>query len=630
MSGYFEDSDLCQQQAEQDPPPPRVVQLELTADCNLHCVFCPLQSESRDRAPGHRRIELSELQTTLGPLLAGAYEVELTGFGEIFCHPQLIEILRYLKTLALTVNATSNGMMWRDDLLEMVVSENLIDLICVSLDAGSAGTYNRLRAGGDFERVVANLTRLNELKNNCGQAKPVLHLSFISLVDNLPELPEAIRLAKRVGAGCVIVQGLCENERTRGRSSANSPDEGQVFTEAVELAKREGMPLEFWYQSNNQLAEDSTVRRVQVTAPPGSPAQVKECPYPWERLFVKSNLDVQVCATLWEQLILGNLRRQSLQEIWLGEPYRQVRRRLAGTNPPPECRTCPTKSWRPARRMSELSEKLNFGERFSYQLGQGFYEAEVLPDGTRFRWTTGHATFFLPNTGRPFLDFDFYTHPRMPTSLISVLVNGELVDRLRHDHVYDVPLRFVLPPSDAPAFQIELIFDRPFTPAEVQDSDSRRLLGAMAVRAMLAGNARQISSRLNVGDNDEQHLGRGFYPVEPSATKPMRWFGDRGIFAIGHGWGDHVEIELWTLGKPHGQRVTVSVDGEVKTVAALPGQAGRVFVRAPLGGRRPWHVVALDAESLWVPGGKDIRQLGAMFAGARVVRGARPPWWRRW
>ena len=630
MSQFFEDSDIHQHHAAEDPPLPRVIQLELTAECNLRCVFCPLQSEARERAPHERRIELADLQTTLRPLLAHAYEVELTGFGEMFCHPQLLEALRFLKDLGLTVNATSNGTQWRADELETIVDEGLVDLLCVSLDAGAAETYARLRVGGDFHRVGENLLLLNSLKTKLGKTRPALHLSFISLVDNLHELPEVVRLASRVGASCVIVQGLFENEQTQNRGSAHSPDEPQVFADAAALAAQENVALEFWYQNKNAIGESDAVRKVQVTAPgDANRAMVKDCSYPWERVFVKSNLDVQVCATLWEKLVLGNLRRQSMEEIWHGEPYRRLRRRLAGTRPPDECLTCPTKSWKLASKDDELDDRVIFGSRLSRQLGRGFYEPERLADGRAFRWSAGRCTFFLRNAGRPFLDCELYTHPRMPTSLITLRVNNMVVDVFRHDQVGGAPLRFVLPFFPEPVLRVDLDFDRPFTPAEVGDGASRRPLGAMMVQAALIGNTAQLAERIRVGKNCDDHVGRGFYPREESMKQPLRWTSDRASFALARGCGDHLEIELWTPGKPQGQRVEVLVDHEAQALITMPDRPGRVLVRAPVGEPKPWHVVTLCCETLWAPGGADTRQLGVLFAGARTVRRAAIRWWRR-
>jgi radical SAM protein with 4Fe4S-binding SPASM domain len=58
------------------------------------------------------------------------------------------------------------------------------------------------------------------------------------------------------------------------------------------------------------------------------------CPYPWTSFAIVSNGDVVACGRdLRRQTILGNILRQSLEEIWRGEPYRQLRGNLAQREP---------------------------------------------------------------------------------------------------------------------------------------------------------------------------------------------------------------------------------------------------------------------------------------------------------
>jgi len=630
VSRFFEDGELYQNHMGQNPPLPRVVQLELTADCNLKCVFCPLQSEPRERTGADRRISLEDLQTVLRPLLTNAYEVELTGFGEIFCHPQLIEALRYFKSLNLSVNATSNGSLWQADLLQTIVEEKLIDVLCVSLDAGRPATYAALRVGGDFEKVIEHLRTLHRIKTEFKTNLPELHLSFLTVKQNLHELNDVIDIAAQVGATQIIVQGLYENKAMKLQSTAYEKDELAFFSQAAIHAAQCGVEMELWYQSQPTVTENDSVQRAQVTGlhAAGRP-MIKACPYPWERVFVKSNLDVQVCATVWEKLVMGNLREQTIEQIWHGEAYRSLRRRLAGTDPPPECIPCNTKPWQAPHTIGELTPSITFGEAKTGQLGQGFYDVERDTNNRRFRWTTGHSTLFMRNDGRPFLDLELYTHPGMPPGMITLRVNEMEIDRFRSDQIHRVPMRFALPEIQADVLQIDLLFSRTSTPREMKDGASRRPLGAMVVRAELSGDAYVLSDCIRIGKNCDAHLGRGFHEIEPGHKKAIRWTGDRASFLIAHERGDYLEFELWSIGKPRKQRVTIFIDGRKTTTVELPDLSGRILPRVPLPTGRQRHLIAIECESLYAPGGADTRHLGVLFAGARVVSGAKRSWWRR-
>lgn len=617
MSGYFEDSPLYLTCAVKPPPLPRIVQLEITAECNLRCVFCPLQSESRRRPSEERRLSPEDLDTHLRPVLEGAYEVELTGFGEIFCHPDLLEILRRLKRHRLAVNATSNGRHWPPECLRDIVAEKLIDLLCVSLDAGTKATYEKLRAGGVWEKVLDNLRRLQKLKRHMRLSKPVLHLSFITMRDNLAEAPLVAELAHQLGVEKVIYQGLYENAAMNDQGTAFDEREAAVFAETAAVAARYGVDLEFWYQSQPVAPAAPNVTRVQVTTPPatGRPA-VRECAYPWERVFIKSNLDVQACATVWEKLVMGNLRKQSILEIWHGDGYRELRRAMASTRQPEPCLLCHTKPARPALTAVELDSEIDFGKATDRQLGPGFYQPESTPDKRRCRWTTGEAIFFMRNVEAPWLELEMAVHPAMPPTGASVSVGEQLVDVLATDNLPSLTQRLALPPFSGDILPVRLKLDAVTTPADLGEGESRRPLGLLLFHAGLRGNAHELSEKIERGAGDEQ-LGRGFYGPEADLPPGQRWTGERAALVL-RGPGQCLELTLNVIPPLTGRPLLVFANGFAVHDGALPYRTGPYRLRIDLPLAQPWQAITLLFPKPWTPGGADRRSLGALFVGAHL------------
>jgi MoaA/NifB/PqqE/SkfB family radical SAM enzyme len=570
-------------------------------------VFCPLQSEPRDRRGLDRRVSLDDLRTLVRPLLERAYEVELTGFGEIFCHPDLVAALRFFKELGLTVNATSNGLLWTRALLETILRERLIDLLCISVDAGTAPTYERLRAGGDWPALLTRLEWFRDRRAAHAHFGPVLHFSFITTRDNLPELPEVVRLAQRFGAAAVIVQGLFENLTTRGQSTAFTDDEQVIFAEAARTAAACGVQLEFWYQSQAHVPPRDAVRHVQVTAAPATgQSLVRDCRYPWERVFVKSNLDVQACATVWEKLVMGNLRRQSFESIWRGPAYRDLRAQLAGPHPPEACLICHTKPARAPIAVNDLPAAIDFGDATHRQMGQGFYLAEDDGRGRRGRWTHQSATFYLPNAHRPFLEVELVAHPQMPPTSMTLTVNGHVTDRFSTDELIEFPTRFALPPFEGDLLEVQLHVDRLTSPIELRDSESRRPLGLWVYRAALIGE---------VSDVAEMALCRGFYPHDPNLPLSWRWTSARAALVVPDGL--EVALRLQTVPGMPARELILLDNGEEAARLRLPTRGGVHTWRVPLPRPAPWHVLTMLCTEAWrAPG--DTRSLGVLFGGARV------------
>jgi len=192
---------------------------------------------------------------------------------------------------------------------------------------------------------------------------------------------------------------------------------------------------------------------------------------------------------------MGNLRRQSLCEIWQGVGYRRLRRQLAGTNPPEACLVCNTRPARLPLLPDEMSEAIDFGSPTAAQLGQGFYPAETDDNGRSFRWSAGDAVFFLRNTYRPQLELAAVAHPRMPETPVVITVNDWLAARFTTRQITTMPMQFKLPKFSADVLEIRVSVARSTTPCELGDGDSRRPLGLLFFTAKLIGEAPKLRPR---------------------------------------------------------------------------------------------------------------------------------------
>jgi MoaA/NifB/PqqE/SkfB family radical SAM enzyme len=191
----FEDSAEFGAHMQEVRPWPDVVQIEITSVCNLRCVMCPVTCERRERGEDERVLSVDDL-ARFREVFENAYEVELTGFGEIFAHPDLLNVLRFLRACGCTINATTNGTLMDRERVETIVNEGLLDLLCVSLDAATPETLARVRVGAKMDRILANVRGLMDARAAARATLPLLHLSFITMEQNLDELPAFVRASR--------------------------------------------------------------------------------------------------------------------------------------------------------------------------------------------------------------------------------------------------------------------------------------------------------------------------------------------------------------------------------------------------------------------------------------------------
>jgi radical SAM protein with 4Fe4S-binding SPASM domain len=161
------------------PEWPRQLELSLSNACNLQCVMCNGEWSSAIRA--HRE-GLPPMPTVyddaffdgLAAFLPHLQVVKLLG-GEPFLGR---ESLRVLEMLAETgsdaeVHITTNGTQWSPR-IERILDRLRVYLV-VSIDAATAPTYESIRVGASFDRVMANLDRFMESVDRRGTKVSLTH-----------------------------------------------------------------------------------------------------------------------------------------------------------------------------------------------------------------------------------------------------------------------------------------------------------------------------------------------------------------------------------------------------------------------------------------------------------------------
>jgi MoaA/NifB/PqqE/SkfB family radical SAM enzyme len=181
------------------------VYVEPTTACNLSCVTCMrnvwkepigrMDSATFDRV-------LAGIRTLPEPptLFFG-------GLGEPFTHPDLLDMIREAKRLEASVEVISNGILL-DEARATALIDLGLDTLWISVDGASPECYADVRRRDDLPRVMANLERLRDLKIRRRTARPALGISFVAMRRNVAELPEVLRLERRVGARKFLVSNV--------------------------------------------------------------------------------------------------------------------------------------------------------------------------------------------------------------------------------------------------------------------------------------------------------------------------------------------------------------------------------------------------------------------------------------
>ena len=142
---------------------PRQLELSLSNRCNLQCVQCngELSSAIRTQREGRALLQSpydDEFFDELRPFLDHVERLVLIG-GEPFLAPETSRVLDLLLAgdNRPVCSVSTNGTIWNDT-VERALEELPME-VAVSMDGASAATFEAIRVGASFERVLSNLDR---------------------------------------------------------------------------------------------------------------------------------------------------------------------------------------------------------------------------------------------------------------------------------------------------------------------------------------------------------------------------------------------------------------------------------------------------------------------------------------
>lgn len=339
--------------ADLTPPLPRELQVEVTGACNLRCRMCLVRYRPPvDRVSGS--LGFDDV-ARLVDALPGLERLTLQGLGEPLLAPDLVRMVRYASERGVRVGFNTNATLLSEAKGEELIRAGL-SWLCVSLDGATAGTFESIRDGARFERVVGNLRGFTATKRRLGTANPDVSVVFVAMRRNLDELPALVALAADCGVPAVRVQNLshsfddCDPSgdyreiRAFAASEAlwdgGRPAVGAAvrFAEAAAVAAARGVDL--------RLPDLDPVDPVDSVGGGGGPAPrpgEPACGWPWRGAYVTHRGDVQPCCMVMgsDRVSLGNVREQPFGEVWHGPAYRRFRAGLTGAAPVAAvCRGC--------------------------------------------------------------------------------------------------------------------------------------------------------------------------------------------------------------------------------------------------------------------------------------------------
>ncbi|HJN62368.1 MAG TPA: radical SAM protein [Candidatus Parcubacteria bacterium] len=257
--------------------------VEPVSYCNLKCTMC-FQSDQTFTKPPHMGYMDTEL---FKKIIDEAVEenckaLTMASRGEPLLHPQFSELLKYTKGKFFDLKLNTNAMLLDEEKSHQILENEMTELV-FSVDSAEKDEYERIRRHGKFEKVLSNIKQFHEIRKQ--------------------EYPET----------------KC---RTRVSGVKYSPNFDTKFF------------VEFWGKLVDNVTQVPMLKRWDSYQ--NSPLnKLFPCSLLWDRIYIWFDGTVNTCDYDYKSFLnIGNIKKTSIKDIWLGEKYTKFRKdHLEGKRP---------------------------------------------------------------------------------------------------------------------------------------------------------------------------------------------------------------------------------------------------------------------------------------------------------
>lgn len=181
--------------------------IDVSNKCNLRCRMCHFSFDTVFHQPA-RHMRPETFTRIAAAVLPHAHTLVLSAGNEPLMSPWFIDILR----IAATYKVPHTYFITNAQLLTEKVADALIACgvgqVQVSADGATKETYEYIRRGASFERLIRNLRYLTARKGELGSVLPSLQFNVVLMQRNLEELHRYVDLAEDVGADSIAARHL--------------------------------------------------------------------------------------------------------------------------------------------------------------------------------------------------------------------------------------------------------------------------------------------------------------------------------------------------------------------------------------------------------------------------------------
>lgn len=280
---------------------PTTVVLELVNRCNLECVMC-YQGFRNDAKKS--TIDTDTLQKIFDDFKKNKLPALMLSISEPLLYKEFDKVLNLARNAnIMDILLFTNGILLNEKNSKKILDSSVTRLF-VSIDGATSETYNkvripvsdRLKNSNRLSELEKNIKKFIDMREDLNLELPIVRTSFVALDLNLSEKEKFINKWIKV-------------------------------VDSVEVQRETSIKAYSDIKSGKYNIKGSVLNY--------------DCSEPWGQVTIYSDGTVTPCCnTVGRNLPIGNIKENTLSEIWNGSEMTTVRKGFLENNPSNVCKSC--------------------------------------------------------------------------------------------------------------------------------------------------------------------------------------------------------------------------------------------------------------------------------------------------
>lgn len=283
---------------------PIYMEISPIGSCNHRCIYCALDFMKYQGRCIDKNI-LNERLAEMNRL--GVRSIMYAGEGEPFLHKDIIEIVNSTKDSGMDTAVTTNGVLFNKKLADSILEK--LTWIRISINSGTKETYAKIHntRPSDFNTVIQNMSYASRIRRQ-RKIKCTLGMQLILLPENYQECTLLAKKARDIGMDYLVVKPYSQHPL-----SITKRYKDIKYAKYLDLERK---LYKFNTKEFNVIFRIHTMRKWDEQG-----RDYKSCLALGFWAYVSANGDVWGCSIYLtkENFLLGNIYKNSFQEIWQGK-----------------------------------------------------------------------------------------------------------------------------------------------------------------------------------------------------------------------------------------------------------------------------------------------------------------------